>query len=96
MEDNILYNAEKTTILAVFATGAVEIPEGVTEIGAYTFRYSEVTSIVLPESLTKIGDYAFEYSALESVHIPQNVESIGLPEFRKLFQAYQRDFCAWL
>ena len=81
VEDNILYNAEKTTILAVFATGAVEIPEGVTEIGAYTFRYSEVTSIVLPESLTKIGDYAFEYSALESVHIPQNVESIGRQSF---------------
>ena len=41
---------------------AIEIGDGITEIGAHTFEaYQNVTSIVIPDSVTKIGEKAFNY-----------------------------------
>lgn len=49
---------------------SVEIPDGVTNIGKYTFAESSLTSITIPSSITKIGDYAFkDCDDLEKVNI---------------------------
>ena len=49
---------EKCTDENVFS---VEIPDGVTEIGAYAFSgCKSLTSIVIPNSVTEIGIAAFE------------------------------------
>ena len=55
------------------------IPDGVTTIGNYAFRYCDsLTSITIPDSVTKIGDYAFfGCSSLTSVTIGSGVTSIG-------------------
>ena len=49
---------------------AVELPEGLTEIGADAFRGCALTEIVLPEGLIKLGSFAFAYCDLRQVHIP--------------------------
>ena len=42
------------------AKGAIVIPDGVTHIGAHSFRECPfITSITIPDSVTSIGDYAF-------------------------------------
>ena len=59
--------------------GAVTIPDGVTSIPSYAFRYqTSITSVTIPDSVTSIGDYAFAYcSGLTSITIPNSVTSIG-------------------
>ena len=61
----------------------IEIPEGVTSIGKYTFYSCDnLTNVVIPNSVTSIGDYAFEYCAsLTSVEIPNSVTKIGKETF---------------
>lgn len=65
----------------------IEIPAGVTKIGAYAFAsngFSAADSLVLPEGLTTIGSHAF-YRALNfgadsgftSITIPSTVTEIG-------------------
>ena len=58
---------------------SVIIPNSVTSIGNYAFRYCDgLTSVIIPNSVTSIGNYAFCYcSGLTSVTIPNSVTSIG-------------------
>jgi len=50
----------------------------VTEIGAYAFDYSSITSIDIPYTIKSIGDGAFRNCAnLTSIAIPEGVTSIG-------------------
>ncbi len=66
--------------------GDVVIPAGVTEIGAYAFNSSGITSISLPTSLEKIGNNAFESATyLGSITVPANVTNIGNYAFRDTF-----------
>ena len=60
------------------------IPNSVTEIGRYAFRYcSGLTSITIPNSVTSIGDWAFcNCSGLTSITIPESVTSIGYWAFQ--------------
>ena len=60
--DGILYNKGQTELLYVprAIAGAVEVPEGVTAIGAEAFlNCSRLTALTLPQSLTAIGERAF-------------------------------------
>ena len=61
----------------------VELPEGLTEIGANCFsEYSYLTDVVIPESILMVGDYAFAYcDNLEEVSIGSHVGSIGKKAF---------------
>lgn len=64
IEDNIIYNIDKTIICAVLPTltkGHFRIPEGVTDIHQYCFTYcDELTSISFPKSLSSFGSYNFQ------------------------------------
>ena len=59
--------------------GDIIIPEGVTFIPSYAFRYQTgITSVTIPDSVTSIGSYAFyNCSSLTSVTIGNGVTSIG-------------------
>ena len=62
---------------------SVTMPEGVTEVKAYTFYgFQDLIQVTIPESVTTIGDYAFEYcSSLSSINIPESVTTIGKTAF---------------
>jgi len=62
---------------------AVQIPESVTYIGAYTFSYKKLASITIPEGVTYIGDNAFDNGSLTSVIIPAGVTYIGNGAFSR-------------
>ena len=60
------------------ALTTITIPDTVTEIEDYAFRYSGLTSVALPENLTKIGKYAFNIcEGVTAVTIPDTVTEIG-------------------
>ena len=67
----------------IYVNGAkptrLEIPEGVTRVGAYAFRNcSQVTTIVLPPSVTEIGESAFANgSRLQTITLDAALETIG-------------------
>ena len=58
------------------------IPQGVTAIDNYAFRYTPLRSIDLPSSLTEIGDEAFSLcEKLEEIEIPRTIQKIGTRAF---------------
>ena len=59
------------------------IPEGVTEIGAYTFyNHRSLTSITIPEGVTSIGTWAFfDCSNLTSINLPSTLTEINSSAF---------------
>ena len=63
--------------------GEVVIPDGVTEIHAYTFcGHKDITSITFPDSLKKIGREAFaRCTGLSSVFIPVSVTELDFYAF---------------
>ena len=65
------------------ASGIVNVPGTVTEIGSYAFsKNSFISKVILPDSVKKIGDYAFsECPALASVAVGNKVTVIGLCAF---------------
>ena len=65
---------------------SVTIPNSVTSIGSYAFRYSSLTSVTIPNSVTEIGNNAFQScSALKSVTISNNVTGISSSTFQSCF-----------
>ena len=62
---------------------ALEIPEGVTNVGSYAFSgCSGLTSVTIPDSVTGIGNSAFSgCSGLTSMTIPNRVTNIGSSAF---------------
>lgn len=55
----------------------VTIPNSVTAIGDYAFRYSDLKGIAIGGNVTSIGIYAFDGTGLTSVVLPSNVTSVG-------------------
>ena len=79
-EDDIVYNKEKTKIIACLSTlEKIVIPSTVTEISNGAFGYNSTTKrIIIPNSVTKIGNGAFSNcTALESIIIPDSVIEYG-------------------
>lgn len=79
VEDNIIYNKEKTKMLIIGARnmGTFEIPNGVVELGDLLFHNRNVKEIKIPTSVKKIGN-SFNYcTSLTKIVIPSNVEEIN-------------------
>ena len=77
----------KENVLIAFAPAGLTtytVPEGVTTIGAYAFRYCEsLASITIPEGVTSIEHGAFwNCTSLASITIPEGVTTIGWEAFR--------------
>ena len=76
-----LYYAARLNI--VEASGAIEIPDGITSIPAGTFRGTAITSVHIPETVTFIGEEAFENcEQLTVVNVPDSVKYIGANAFK--------------
>ncbi len=63
---------------------SLQIPSGVTSVGAHAFEYAtSITSVSVPSSVTSIGDYAFYgCTGLTSVTLPTSgLQSIGASAF---------------
>lgn len=79
-EDGILYNKERTELVA-FPGGrtSVIIPDGVLKIGECAFNWCDrLADITIPSSVTCIGDYAFYWCGnLKNITIPDRVTYIG-------------------
>jgi hypothetical protein len=56
---------------------SVVIPNSVTKIANYAFRWNELTAVTLPDSVTEIGQQAFAGNPLTSVTIGANVKFAG-------------------
>ncbi len=79
-DGSILYNKDKTTLLACSsASGAFTVPNGVTSIGRDAFEdCTGLVSVVLPTTLTTIQWAAFQgCDNLSEVTIPVSVIKIG-------------------
>ena len=79
-EGGILYNKDKTTLLAYpSASGSVTIPEGVTSIGDNAFSIcTSLASVTILEGVMSIGGGAFNgCTSLIGITIPASVTSIG-------------------
>ena len=80
LEDNVLYDKDKTKILLFpqLRAGEYNMPSTITETGDYQFyNCKNLTSITLSENLKTIGSYAFSgCSQIKSISIPASVETI--------------------
>ena len=78
--DGILYNKEKTSLIYCPGgkSGAIIVPDGVTEICEYAFSYCDhLTEIHLPDSVTEIGVWAFELCTnLSMLHLSDSLETV--------------------
>ncbi len=80
VENNILYNKDKTEIITILfeINGKFVVNSNVTSIGVYAFHSQDkMTEVELPDGLIKI-DQAFNYcDGLISIYIPNSVEAIS-------------------
>ena len=84
-EDNVLFNKNKTTLIAYIAKETnYTIPNSVTTIGNQAFSgCNSLTSINISNSVTTIGWAAFsDCDSLTSINIPNSVTTIGNGAFR--------------
>ncbi len=85
-EDGVLYDKNKTTLIA-YPAGAgfsYSVPEGVTHIEACAFMESNIAEIKLPSTIESIGNRAFyDCENLVEVVVPKNANgtSIGSKAF---------------
>ena len=85
-EDGVLYNKEKTTVVASYQLIDKEtkvLPETVTEIAPQAFVQTPVKNIVLPEGVKEIGFEAFAESEIESINLPYGIKRIDEYAFNK-------------
>lgn len=84
--DGIMYNRELTKIIQVVDKNITfaHIPDGVMEIGAFTFdECMNLKEVIIPNSVTDIGSSAFDScTSLTTIVIPNGVKSIGGFAFR--------------
>ena len=81
VEDGILYNKDKTTLVycPVEISKNISMPTSVTKIGGYAFYGSKLKGRIITWSpkVTTIGDYAFYKSNITTITLPDSVTSCG-------------------
>ena len=71
-------NQDSTSPWPVWVVKRIDVQEGITTIGAYTFCYTvNATALSLPDSLTTIGQDAFCCYGGTEIVVPDKVTSIG-------------------
>ena len=61
---------------------SITIPNSVTSIGNWVFKYSDLSSVIIPNSVTSIGQQAFsDCYNLTSIDIPNSVTNIDTEAF---------------
>ena len=62
---------------------SVKLPEGMTSIGEYAFRSTQIWKIDIPSTVTTIGQYAFANTRLSEITFPENsvLNTIGYAAF---------------
>lgn len=89
--DGVLFNQSLTTLIQYPGgkTGGYTVPNGVTNIGDWTFSYcSNLTRVTIPNSLTSIGRWGFYYCTnLTGVYFQGNAPSFGYNSFYQDNQA---------
>lgn len=79
-DGDMLYEDEEKTIFLKYKGNDydVTIPEGVKEIGAEAFMFTNVKNVNLPDSLEEIGRMAFSSCGLlEKISLPEGLKIIG-------------------
>lgn len=74
----------KGTVLHTFPCGRkgrYTVPDGTTEIGTYSFYFSQLKEISFPDSMAIIADMAFEKSELEKINFSKTPINIGFRAF---------------
>lgn len=84
IENNVLYNKDKTVLLAYSKNNVsthFSIPPSVKVIGEWAFNNwdQSLTSVLIPNSVTTICDNAF--SEMNSLNIPNSIKEIGINAF---------------
>lgn len=86
VNNGVLFNADKTTIVAYPAAKSgtsYTIPSSVKTIYDFAFAASKLTSITIPSGVTAIKSYAFYLcTSLSTLSIPATVTSIGAGVFQ--------------
>lgn len=61
----------------------VKLPDGMTSIGEYAFRGTQIWNIDIPSTVTSISQYAFANTRLRSIDFPENsqLKTIGYRAF---------------
>jgi len=74
-QDGVLFSKSKTVLYQFPGgkTGRYAIPNGVTNIWKWAFRYSNIDSVTIPNSVTSIGNEAFAGSSLTDVNLPNSI-----------------------
>lgn len=67
-------------------TGALQIPEGVTDIPDYAFAYCKFSQLTLPESIRSVGDYAFDGLSITQLELPARQPAMGKNVFSSCSQ----------
>ena len=86
IENNVLYNKDKTELIQVLKTyngnKTFEIPWTVKNIyRSAFFNIENIEKVIIPASLTDIGEGAFYNSYIKEITIPKTVKSIGYAAF---------------
>lgn len=85
-QDDILYNSDKTQIIAYPSNkqenSSFTVPSGVKVIKNSAFSHSQLNKLILPDTLTTVEDNAFSASDnLQTVEMPNSVTYIGCSAF---------------
>ena len=84
IENNVLYNKEKTKLVTILyrIKGSYRVKDTVITIGSSAFHNQvEMTEVILPEGLKEISS-SFNYcTGLTSIYIPNSVETINSHAF---------------
>ena len=83
IEEDAFYDCSFTKGSRYMNKVSIVIPQGVKEIGANAFAYSDLADVTIPDSVTMIGDSAFCGCNLTNVTIPYGVTSIGESAFAR-------------